>query len=146
MIEKAAPEVELDGYAAPIKAAKKAARHLNRARREFIQGPLPLAWFAEAAKLPGQALAVSLAIWFRHGIEHRATTVRLYPSALARFSVNRWSGYRALAALERAGLVSVKRARGRSPEVTLLDRAKGSAESESGVKSDADVSPTRDEG
>jgi len=68
----------------------------------------------EAARLPGQALAVTLAIWFRRGIE-RKDTFPLYPSALRRFGVSRWSGYRALAALEKRGLVSVNRKQGRAP-------------------------------
>jgi hypothetical protein len=76
---------------------------------------------ARAAELPGQALAVALAVWFRRGIEG-AGTFSLYPSALGKFRVNRWSAYRALTALERAGLVSVKRQRGRAPVVTILEQ------------------------
>jgi hypothetical protein len=66
------------------------------------------------------ALAVALSIYFRSGIEQSKRAV-LFPSALKRFHVNRWSAYRALTALENAGLVTVTRQSGRSPLVTILD-------------------------
>ena len=111
----------LDDYASTSDGAKM---HCNKTasltpRREFVRGPLPVDWLARAAALPGQALAVGLAIWFRRGIERRLT-FPLYPSALGRFHVNRWSSYRALTALEKAGLATVQRQRGRSPVVTIL--------------------------
>src|SRR5262245_54015821 len=94
-------------------------RPARQPRSEFIRGPLPLGWFARAAQLPGQALAVALAIWFRHGIEG-VVTFPLYPSTLAKFGVGRWSAYRGLAALERDSLITVERHRGRAPVVTIL--------------------------
>jgi hypothetical protein len=115
------PDNSLDVYDAsrngPTLAPRKARR---RPRHEFIRGPLPVWWLAKAAELPGQALAVGLAVWFRRGIE-KARTFPLYPSALAKFGVNRWSFYRALKALEEVGLLAVSRKRGRSPVVTVLD-------------------------
>jgi len=99
----------------------------RRPRGEFIRGPIPLPWVAEAARLRGRALAVGLAIWFRKGIEKKAT-FQLYPSALERLGVSRWSAYRALKGLEKAGLVRAERRRGRSPVVTVLDRADLKAE------------------
>jgi hypothetical protein len=117
-----APEIDdLDAYAGVCGGTNgQAATAPRRHRQEFIKGPLPVAWMARAAGLRGQALAVALAIWFRRGIE-RAGTFPLYPSALDRFGVNRWSAYRGLTALEKAGLVIVHRRRGRSPAVTILD-------------------------
>jgi hypothetical protein len=111
---------DLDTYAAlPPRTNQRRGFARRCPRQEFIRGPLPADWMARAAGLPGQALAVAMAIWFRRGIE-RALTFPLYPSALERFGVNRWSGYRALTALEKAGLVSVKRRQGRCPVVTIL--------------------------
>jgi hypothetical protein len=113
-----APE-SLADYTAP-RTGPTDRRRAGRRRREYIRGPLPLAWMARAAGLPGRSLAVALAIWFRRGVE-RSATFPLYPSALRRMHVSRWSGYRALAALEEAGLVSVERQPGRCPVVTILD-------------------------
>src|SRR5262245_4801756 len=108
----------LGAYAADGTAPARGRR--VRPRKEFIRGPLPLWWMARAAALRGQALAVSLAIWFRRGIEG-AAPFPLYPSALSKLGVNRWSSYRALAALEKAGLIAVERRKGRCPVVTVLE-------------------------
>jgi hypothetical protein len=116
------PDDGLDAYAAVPNGRVKGRRATRRRpREEFIRGPLPLAWMGKAARLPGQALAVALAIWFRRGIEQK-DSLSLYPSALERFGVNRWSGYRALEALEGAGLVRVSRKQGRAPVVTIIQR------------------------
>lgn len=108
----------LDGYAGSSwKPTTKRSKHRNLSG-EFIRGPLPLRWFSLAAQLPGPALAVALAVWFRRGIERR-DTVTLFPSALRKFGLSRWSGYRGLKTLEVAGLAVVKRHCGRSPVVTI---------------------------
>jgi hypothetical protein len=111
---------ELDKYASPRDVSSHPQRKGRRPRQEFIRGPLPVPWLAQAAALPGRALAVALAIWFRSGIEG-SRTVTLFPSAIEKFKVNRFSAYRALAALEQAGLIAVTRQRGRSPSVTIID-------------------------
>ncbi len=114
-------EDELDAYAAGQNGlASENGLRQRRPRREFIRGPLPVDWFGRAARLPGQALAVALAIWFRRGIEKKLT-FSLYPSALKKFGVSRWSAYRALEVLEEDGLIEVDRRRGRTPVVTLIE-------------------------
>jgi hypothetical protein len=107
----------LDHVPAPTKKSKKRNR---QSKPEFIKGPIPLHWLSQAAALSGKALAVGLALWFRSGIEKRRS-VKLHPSTLTKLGVSRWSMYRALDALEAAGLVRVQRHRGRSPTVTVLD-------------------------
>jgi hypothetical protein len=72
---------------------------------EFIKGPLPLPWMIAATALPGMyPLAVALVIRFRAGLEKTGTKLRLTTKMLKRFGINRQVGYRALAALEGAGL------------------------------------------
>jgi hypothetical protein len=109
---------DLDAYTSSCDGATQS--HGFCQRREFIRGPLPVDWIAAAARLPGLALALALAIWFRRGVE-QATSFPLYASTLAKFGVNRWSSYRALMALETAGLVTVERREGRCPVVTILE-------------------------
>jgi hypothetical protein len=92
----------------------------HRAGQWFILGPLPGDWIGRAAKLPGKALAVALALWFAAGLA-KSRTIKLTAASLDRFVVNRYSAYRGLGALERAGLVTVERHAGRCPMVTLLD-------------------------
>jgi hypothetical protein len=82
-----------------------------------------------AARLPGKALAVGLAIWFHAGLEKRRE-VQLAGSTMVAMGINRAAGYRGLAALEKAGLITVERHRGRRARVTLVgvdeeDRAAG---------------------
>ena len=85
----------------------------------FVKGPIPLAWLGSAAGLPGKALAVGLAIWFQRGLKKRET-VTLTGSVLNQLGVSRHAKYRALAALEKAGLVRVERRTGKNPTVEIL--------------------------
>jgi hypothetical protein len=87
---------------------------------KFLKGPIPWKWITEAARLTGRALHVAIAVWFLAGLTIKRT-IKLSPTVLRELGVKRRTGYRALEALEKAGLVSVKRHVGRSPIVTLLD-------------------------
>jgi len=90
---------------------------------KFLKGPLPLAWLAQAGKLPGKCLHVGNVLWFLVGLKS-TLTVPLLSSELGRFGVNRQAKYRALRCLEDAGLVAVKRHPGRNPVVTILEAGK----------------------
>lgn len=83
--------------------------------------PIPLPWLTAASKLRGKSpLSVALALWFEAG-RRKSMEVTLTTAILERFSVNRKAKYRALASLEKAGLVSVYRQPRRNPVVTILD-------------------------
>jgi hypothetical protein len=101
---------------------KKAAlaKSPRRQKGDFLKGPIPLEWLASAARLPGKALAVGVAVWFESGRKKRRT-VALTGPVLQRFGVSRFATYRALQILATAGLVSVERRTGKNPTVTLLD-------------------------
>jgi hypothetical protein len=86
----------------------------------FLKGPIPWSWLTLAARLPGKALQVGLALWFRSGLT-KSSTVSLSLSSLKEsLSVHRDAARRGLAALEQAELVRVKRRPGRKPQVTIL--------------------------
>ena len=92
------------------------------ARREaqFIKGPLPLGWVATAAKA-GHPLALPVLL----ALKYKADTVRQAwvkpPAAVLRLlGIDKDARSRAIAALERAGLVEVRRRRGRPPLVRLV--------------------------
>lgn len=89
-------------------------------RAPFLKGPIPLAWLTAASALSGKALQIALAIRFLSGVQ-RSRVVRLAPSVVARFGVDRHAAYRALKVLECAQLVKAVRRRGRAPEVTILE-------------------------
>jgi hypothetical protein len=90
----------------------------KRKERRFI-APVPLPWFLAACRLPGKALAVALVIWHLAKLKG-SDTVELSQSRLNEFGVKRQAKYRALAALESAGLIRVVRRQRRNPEVTVL--------------------------
>src|SRR3954454_17909205 len=92
------------------------------ARREaqFIKGPLPLGWVARAVKAGHpHALPVLLALKCKTDtlrqpwVQPPATVLRL-------LGVDKDARSRAIAALERAGLVQVQRRKGRPPLVRLV--------------------------
>jgi hypothetical protein len=85
----------------------------------YLKGPIPWDWVTAAAALPGKALIVGLCLWRLAGAT-RNKAVNLGNADLAPFGVDRAVKSRALAALERAGLVTVARQPNRFPVVTLL--------------------------
>jgi hypothetical protein len=84
----------------------------------FLRGPVPWEWVVAAASLPGKALIVGLCLWRLAGAI-RSSTITLGNSELEPFGIDRATKCRALAALERAGLITVAREPGRFPKVTL---------------------------
>jgi hypothetical protein len=73
-----------------------------------------------AAGCPGKALAVALAVWYRAG-RKKCARVKLSLATLDKqMGIKRDAARRGLAALERAGLVTVERRVGARPQVTLL--------------------------
>ena len=90
-------------------------------RKKFVKGPIPLEWLECAAKQPGQALTVGVAIWYLAGLT-KSNTVRLSNRVLAGFGVERDAKRRAIRALESGGLIAVSRGDGRSPVITIISR------------------------
>ena len=77
-------------------------------------------------------MGVALALMFEVG-RKRTQEVILTNAVVARFGLNRKSKYRGMAALEKAGLIAVKRRPQKNPVVTVLEigdgqNAAGSAE------------------
>jgi hypothetical protein len=96
------------------------ARPTTKVKKElFIRGPIPVGWMARACTLPGMAAQVAVAIWFLRGLRG-SDQFALTPSTLIRFNVNRYSGYRGLKQLEKAGLISVRRRKGAGPIINII--------------------------
>jgi len=103
---------------------RRRAKKVKRDKQAFVRGPIPLSWVQEASRLPGKALAVAMAVYYRDGFEGKREPVAITGKLLEGFGVNTKAGYRALAALEQAGLIAVERHRGRCPRVTLIEKAR----------------------
>ena len=78
------------------------------------------AFAIQAASLPGKCMHLAVALQLI-ATDQQLGCVELGNVACERFGLNRNAKYRALLCLENAGLVIVKRKRGRSPLVTILD-------------------------
>ena len=102
----------------PRPERQRAPRH--RADERFLRGPIPWDWLVRAARLPGHALHVGVALWHLSGLHRQAAQVVLHSAVLRELGIARTTAYRALIALEDAALIVVERHPGRLPRVTLL--------------------------
>ena len=109
-------DIEFKGRSLKPKPHKR----MPRVGWQFLKGPIDLQWLQLAASLPGKSLHVGLVLWYLAGLK-KQKTFKLSRTTLESFSINRHAAYRALKALEHAGLVSVERHPGRLPIVTLRD-------------------------
>jgi hypothetical protein len=104
-----------------VPAGERARKRAQLKRGEkFLKGPVPWTWLSRAGQLPGKALHVGIALWHLAGL-NRSGRLALSGSLLRQMGVKRVASYRALTALEQAGLVSVERCVGRQPIVTIRD-------------------------
>jgi DNA-binding transcriptional ArsR family regulator len=91
-----------------------------RGRSRFVMGPLPMGWIGAAARCgDARALPVLLALKAKADAG-RETWTKPPATVLQDLGVGRMARSRAIAALERAGLVEVRRRRGRPPLVRLV--------------------------
>jgi hypothetical protein len=101
-----------------VRKSEKPPRH--RSGEQFLKGPIPLRWLCLAAKQPGKALHVGIALWLLAGMK-RNRTVTLTNVLLGRFGVDRSAKSRGLRSLEVVGLIAIHRRPNRNPDVTILD-------------------------
>jgi DNA-binding MarR family transcriptional regulator len=107
-----------DIVAIEVETAALRQAQARRARR-FLKGPIPMPDIATAARLPGQALAVFLAVYHRTALT-REPGVRLPRALMQELGVTKDAKARALRLLEAAGLIHVERSPGRQPNITLI--------------------------
>ncbi|MDB3945439.1 hypothetical protein N9444_05970 [Gammaproteobacteria bacterium] len=93
----------------------------------FLKGPAPLLWLAQAARCGGKALHVAIILWYRAGLQ-KSETIKVPGGTAKLFGLDRHAKTRGLKALEQAGLVSITRRQGCSPQVTLLEHRQASPE------------------
>jgi hypothetical protein len=107
------PDVLLEGVPVELPSQQR------RRQRHFLPA-LPAALFVRLAVLPGKALAVYLVALQRSRIK-RTNPVALTSAYLSQFGLMRWDKTRALAVLEKAGLVRVERQKRKNPLVHLVE-------------------------
>jgi DNA-binding transcriptional ArsR family regulator len=95
----------------------------------FLKGPIPMAWLNEAAKLPGKAINLGIAIWWLNGMA-KSKPFKLTGKALGLLRVSRDAASSALKRLEAQGLIRVQRFPGQRPTVEILSVAANVTKSE----------------
>ena len=95
----------------------------------FLKGPIPMVWLNEAAKLPGKAINLGIAIWWLAGMA-KTKTFKLTGKALDQLGVSRDAASGALKRLEARGLIRVQRSPGQRPTVEILSVASAVTKSE----------------
>jgi DNA-binding transcriptional ArsR family regulator len=96
----------------------------SRRLERFLKGPIPIREIAAAARLPGKALALLLAIHHQSDLTGKVT-VTLPASLLTNLGISKDTKGRGLKLLERAGLVSVIRSKGRAARIQLRNANQG---------------------
>jgi len=91
-----------------------------------------MAWLNEAAKLPGKALNLGIAIWWLAGMS-KTTAFKLTGRALDQVDISRDAASSALNRLEAQGLIRVQRSAGQRPTVEILAIASNVTKSENTV-------------
>jgi DNA-binding MarR family transcriptional regulator len=89
-----------------------------RRGERFLKGPIPMREIAAAACLPGHALALFLAVHHQTALTGKPI-VTLPARLLADLGISRGAKSRGLQVLEKAGLVTVARSRGRAARIQL---------------------------
>lgn len=92
----------------------------TQSRELYFLGPINLEWLMKASKCSGRSLAVALTL-LHEGRIRFTSRVKVKPSLLRKFGVDRFAQYRGLKALERAGLIKVEESkRGMAPIIELV--------------------------
>jgi hypothetical protein len=88
-------------------------------REQFLKGPIPWPWVKTASSLPGKALALGMLLWREAGMDGIGP-VTVTNAKAAALGIDRSAKSRAVADLERVGLVRVERRPRRNPLVTIV--------------------------
>ena len=118
-------ELDLETFRAdgPLPAVAPAKARRRRAA-VYLGGKPPMWWLQRAAARGKAALALGIALWFKHGLRAGVVApIRVDASARKVMGLSHDQASRGVHALEEAGLVKVHRGgRGRCAEVTLVTK------------------------
>lgn len=84
----------------------------------------PWSWFKIAAALPGKAGAVAILINLQKDLK-QSSSITLPKALLSECKIDRWALYRALADLQKAGLITFVSKPGRKTVITIVDPERG---------------------
>ena len=110
----------------------------NRLHGRFLKGPIPMTAITAAARLPGQALSLLLAVHHQTALT-RKSWVTLPKGLLTQLGVSRDAKARALQQLEAALLIRVVRAKGKTTRVSIAENSNAAQEANVPVRSGHDL-------
>jgi hypothetical protein len=88
--------------------------------KKFYVPTIPYWWHLIASSLPGKSHAVGCQLWFCYRTAFRSKfPVKLSRQYFSLMKFDRWSVWRALVELEKAGLITIKKGKGKAPLVTI---------------------------
>lgn len=111
--------IEIELHPLPPESAIRSKANTHR-KELYFMGPVNLEWLMNASKCRGRSLAVAVTL-LHEGRIRCTSQVKLKPSLLRKFGVDRFAQYRGLKALEEAGLIKfIKSKRGMAPVIELI--------------------------
>jgi hypothetical protein len=119
-------ELDLDNFRLnqPLPAALPASPRRRNPPQHYLGGRPPMAWLLRAHTAGKAALATGTALWFKRGLQGgKNAPIRVDSSLRRSMGLTRDQARRGVHALERAGLLEVRRGgRGRCAEVTIIEK------------------------
>jgi len=113
-----------EGGVAQLQGDTRQGRRASPIKGKFIAGPVDVSWVCQASHLGVKALLVGLALWHLKGLRKTDTFI-VSNLVLEDWGILPDAKWRALRALERAGLIRIDRRGRRSPVVTLCYPSRG---------------------
>jgi hypothetical protein len=102
----------------PVEAAKQGGRKSTQKVEKYISR-IPLAWHERVCTKCTHAVPVGNLIWYRRWLT-KSTTITLPAQLLRDHGISKHRKLRAIAALEKAGLITVLRVVGRNTRITVI--------------------------
>jgi len=95
-------------------------KRIKTNRKTHFLASIPWEWIIRAAKCPGKAIHVALAIRHQAKLEKK-NTISLGSRFLRELGVSKDAKARALAALEQEGIIRVEHKQGANPRVSIVE-------------------------
>jgi len=85
----------------------------------FLKGPIKMAWLYKAMGVKGCAFQVAIELWFLSGLK-KTYILKFSTNQLQKANLSRFSVLRGINNLEKAGLISTKRFKGKKMIIEIL--------------------------
>jgi len=91
----------------------------NPIKKKFLRGPIPLDWLSAAARLPGKAINVGIALWWLAGMS-KSGVLKLTRQAQLALNISKDAERDGLRRLQQAGLIELTARPGQRHTVRIV--------------------------